>query len=130
MDDSDAKFITGNRRRIEITLEVLKKFLEASKLYCLVRDHPKEVSYSVILSGISCYGCGWRPTVKGMRLIHEVMRKNKGKDFPLTQLFKLYRDNLHKFYDERQIKPDILGSLDEDYIFYLMYERPKQSLRI
>ncbi len=31
MDDSDAKFITGNRGRIEITLEVLKKFLEASK---------------------------------------------------------------------------------------------------
>ncbi len=83
-----------------------------------------------LLNHVFSYGCGWRANIKGMRLIHEVMRKNKGKDFPLPQLFKLYRANLHYFYDEKQIKSSNLGSLDEDYIFYLIYERPKQSLRI
>ena len=171
MDDSDAKFITGNRGRIEITLEVLKKFLEASKhtawfgttqkrsvipLYFLAYhifydpSDDEELThifdnYDVggpkfsrmlkwlklsLLNHVFSYGCGWRANIKGMRLIHEVMRKNKGKDFPLSQLFKLYRANLHYFYDEKQIKSSNLGSLDEDYIFYLIYERPKFSIRV
>ncbi len=119
MDDSDAKFITGNRRRIEITLEVLKKFLEASKYTAWFGTTPKRsiIPLYFLAYHVFSYGCGWRPTVKGMRLIQEVMRKNKGKDFPLPQLFKLYRANLHYFYDDKQIKPDILGSLDENLYF-------------
>ena len=58
------------------------------------------------------------------------MRNNRGNRFPTAQMFRVYRENLHNFFDDSQIVPDNLDMLDEEYTFYLIYDRPKQSIRI
>ena len=82
-----------------------------------------------LLNSVFSYGCGWRIN-KGLRKLHEVMRANKGSSFPVSQMFRTYRENLHRFFDEKQIYPSTLDMLDEEYIFFLIYGRPKQLVRI
>lgn len=83
-----------------------------------------------LLNRAFSYGCGWRPTLKGMRKIHEIMRANKGNSFPISQMFRMYRENLHRFFDEKQISTSNVDLLDEEYVFFLIYGRPRQSTRI
>ena len=171
MDSKDAKFITDKRVRIEYTMEVLKKFLEATNhaewftsshrksiipVYFLAyhifyQPCPDEAILNIfddydtnnpnfslmrkwlklsLLNKVFSFGCGWRPHPNGMCKIHEVMCLNKGNSFPVSQLFRLYREHLHHFFDERQIYPSTLDLFDEEYIFLLIYGRPKQSTRV
>lgn len=82
-----------------------------------------------LLSHVFSYGCGWRPTIKGMREIHSVMKEHKGGDFPVEELFCLYRKNLHYFFDWNEISPSNFEMLDKEYVLYLMYDRPTQPIR-
>ena len=81
-----------------------------------------------LLNRAFSYGCGWRANTTGMTQIHGVMRNNKGQDFPASQLFALYRERLSKFVRNR-ITINSLASFDEDYMFYLIYGRPKSLVR-
>ena len=74
-----------------------------------------------IMNGIFRRGCGWTPSERGIKELHEVLKNYRGQNFPTEILFDVSKDNLHSFYTE--INP---GNLDEfsrerDYMFYLIY---------
>ena len=80
-----------------------------------------------LLNQVFRKGCGWNPNQTGINKIHEIMSKNKGKDFPIAELFSLYSGRLHKFIDDKAITPLNLDNLDQEYIFYLMYNGTTRS---
>ena len=80
-----------------------------------------------ILNKVFRTGCGWKPDTTGIKKLHEVMCRNKGHDFPAEELFALYRERLHKFINERDITTSNLDDLDQEYVFYLMYNGTTRS---
>ena len=74
-------------------------------------------------------GCGWQAEKTGIRKIHEILSKNKGKDFPISELFRAYRKYPLKFADASEITPQTIDSLDQEYIFYLIYGGVRSSIR-
>lgn len=73
-----------------------------------------------LLNGIFRRGCGWTPSERGLKLLHDVLKNSRGKNFPTEELFDVCKKNLHAF------RTDITGAnlddLSRDYVFYLMYD--------
>lgn len=74
-----------------------------------------------IMNGIFRRGCGWTPSERGIKELHEVLKNSRGQNFPLDKLFDVCKRNLHSFYTEINS-----GNLDEfnrerDYMFYWIY---------
>lgn len=75
-----------------------------------------------MLNGIFRRGCGWIPSERGMKLLHETFKTYRGQAFPVEELFDICKKKLHSFYSE--VKPDNLDGFDRsrDYVFYLIYD--------
>ena len=82
-----------------------------------------------LLNQLFSRGCGWRPESTGIRKLHEVMSRNKGGLFPAQEIFTVYRKHPLTFFDASEISPDKLDSLNQEYIFYLIYGDGRSSLR-
>lgn len=82
-----------------------------------------------LLNQVFRKGCGWRPDTTGMNKIHEIMQYSHGGIFPLDNLLNLYKDRLHNFFNKHQITPECLDTLDQEYIFYLIYGGNMSSIR-
>ena len=80
-----------------------------------------------LLNQVFKRGCGWIPEKTGVSKIHAILRKNKGGLFPLSEIFQLYRERLHKFIDAKEVSIQTIDNLDQEYIFYLMYNGTTRS---
>lgn len=80
-----------------------------------------------ILNKVFRTGCGWKPDSTGIKKIHEIMSRNKGMDFPAYELFSLYRSRLRKFIDGKGLTTSNLDDLDQEYVFYLIYNGTTRS---
>ena len=80
-----------------------------------------------ILNKVFRTGCGWKPDTTGIKKLHEIMSAHKKQDFPAAELFALYGTRLHKFFDEKAITTSNLDDLDQEYIFYLIYNGTTRS---
>ena len=152
LDDGGEKFAAfalKNSARIKLTLATLREFLRKTGDYnwfSAVKNRspiPLYVwAYHIfyaeradehfadlrrwlrisMLNGIFRRGCGWTPSERGMRLLHEAFKNFRGKNFPVEELFDVCKRNLHSFYS--QVKPDNLDEFDRnrDYMFYLIYD--------
>ena len=151
LDDEGEKFATfalENSAQISLTLAQLREFLRNTKdynwfsmnrnrspipLYVLAyhifysehaqtdfADMKRWLRISM-LNGIFRRGCGWIPSERGMKLLHETFKDFRGKNFPVEELFDTCKRNLHSFYS--QVKPENLDEFDRnrDYMFYLIY---------
>ncbi|MBQ3694065.1 MAG: DUF262 domain-containing protein [Synergistaceae bacterium] len=83
-----------------------------------------------LLNNVFKRGCGWDPMRTGMNKIHEIMYMNRGRSFPLKALLSLYKSKLHAFFDKDSITPQSLDSLDQEYIFYMIYGGRRSTIRI
>jgi len=68
-------------------------------------------------------GAGWTAYSTGIRKILNVLSKNKNKDFPTGQLFKMYYN--HPLDFDENIKQEYLNDYDFDFLMYIIYEKPK-----
>lgn len=66
-------------------------------------------------------GAGWIPYRTGIRKILDVMKNHKDGEFPVQQLFSMYRLHPLNFYET--ITVDNLYSFDIDLLYYLIYSR-------
>ena len=82
-----------------------------------------------MLNNVFKRGCGWDPAKTGMKKIHQILSYYHEGNFPVDGLFNLYDNHLHHFFDDKNIKPECLDSLDQDYILYLIYGSIKSSIR-
>ena len=142
-----AAFALENANQIKSTLSELREFLRKTKdynwfalnrnrspipLYILAYhifyanhedfDNMRRWLRISMLNGIFRRGCGWIPSERGMKLLHETFRKFRGQSFPVEELFDVCKRNLHSFYSE--VKPGNLDDFDRnrDYMFYLIYD--------
>lgn len=76
--------------------------------------------YVSLLNKVFSRGCGWIPDKTGIRKIHEVMKRNKGKEFPTNSLFDVYRS--HPLYFTSKIDNNRVHLFDRDYVLYLIYD--------
>ena len=83
-----------------------------------------------LLNNVFKKGCGWDPAKTGIKNIHQILSGFHGKIFPVDRLIKLYIKHLHHFFDDRDITPECLDSLDQDYIFYLIYGGNTSSTQV
>ncbi len=151
LDDGGEKFSAfalDNADRIRTTLAAMRDFLRRTKdytwfalnrnrspipLYLLAyhffyAERPDENFFDMkrwlrlsLLNGIFRRGCGWTPSERGIRELHEVFKNSRGEKFPTDELFDVCKNNLHAFYSEVNA-----GNLDEfgrerDYMFFLIY---------
>jgi len=89
----------------------------------------KWLQLSLLNRAFSSYNCGWRANSTGMTQIHKIMKDRKKQNFPIHQLFDLYRDRLNIFVSKDEITAGNLSSFDQDYIFMLIYGSPQSSVR-
>ncbi|MGB8656426.1 MAG: DUF262 domain-containing protein [Candidatus Zixiibacteriota bacterium] len=87
----------------------------------------KWVYHSLINGVFKSKGAGWIPYKTGIRKILEEIQKHKNSDFPVDDLFKVYRNHPITFTTIYDITN--LDRLDSSFLFYLMYDR-KQTIRI
>ena len=75
-----------------------------------------------LINGIFTYGCGWRPIDTGFKLLQEELRKYKGKNFPIDELFHICVRKLHDFREK--ITDSLIDEFQfgKDYILYLIYD--------
>ena len=74
-----------------------------------------------LLNQVFKKGCGWVPEKTGINMIHAIMKNKKCADFPVQEIFDVYRIKLHKFFDEKSINTISLDNLDQEYVFYIIY---------
>lgn len=87
----------------------------------------KKWFYVSIINGIfRSRGSGWIPYRTGVNKILNIMIKNKGKIFPYSEIIQMYKD--HPLLFTESISEDNLNSLDNSFVFYMMYDQ-KQTLR-
>ncbi|MBQ3337167.1 MAG: DUF262 domain-containing protein [Selenomonadaceae bacterium] len=144
-----AAFALENSTRIKSTLVALREFLRKAgdynwfalnrsrspiPLYVLsyhifYAEHADENFQAMrrwlrlsMLNGIFRRGCGWIPSERGMKLLHDAFKNFHGQPFPVDALFDVCKKNLHSFYSE--VKPGNLDDFDRnrDYMFYLIYD--------
>ena len=82
-----------------------------------------------LLNQIFRKGCGWQADKTGIRKIHEILSKSKGKKFPIKELFDMYIKHPLKFITASQITFSKLDQLDIEYIFYMIYGGVRSSIR-
>ena len=144
-----AAFALNNAEHIKSTLMTLREFLRGTKdynwfalnrnrspipLYILAyhmfyAEQPQKDFSAMkrwlrlsMLNGIFRRGCGWIPSERGMKLLHEVFKNFRGQPFPIEELFDVCKRKLHSFYSE--VKVTNLNEFDRnrDYVFYLIYD--------
>ena len=152
LDDGGEKFAAfalDNSNRITQTLINLRDFLRRTKdynyfaltgsrspvpLYVLAyhifyNEHYNENFSDMrrwlrmsMLNGIFRRGCGWIPSERGMKLLHEVFKDYREKNFPTDELFDVCKQRLHSFYP--QVRAENIDDFDRsrDYMFYLIYD--------
>ncbi|MBI2664616.1 DUF262 domain-containing protein [Candidatus Woesearchaeota archaeon] len=78
--------------------------------------------YISLLSGVfKSRGAGWIPYKTGIRKILLIIKEFKGKEFPIKQIFEMYRNHPVYFYvvfDESN-----LDRLDQNFLFFILYDR-------
>lgn len=73
-----------------------------------------------LLNKVFSSGCGWIPYRTGIRNIHFVMLKNKGKSFPYNQITNLYRNHpIHNF--SSVIDKNSILYFDVEYMLFMLY---------
>jgi hypothetical protein len=72
-----------------------------------------------LLNKVFSRGCGWIPYKTGIKKIHEVMKSNKGMDFPKDTLLLTYAT--HPLHFIGSVCETNLSEFDQEYIFYLVY---------
>ena len=82
-----------------------------------------------LLNNVFKKGCGWDPSTTGIRLTHQVLNCYHKGDFPAAGLFQLYANRLHFCFDGKNITPECLDLLDQEYVFYAIYGMRSSSLR-
>ena len=82
-----------------------------------------------LLNQIFKKGCGWTPETTGIKMMHEIMKRNKGKNFPADELLKMHKHRLKNFIDAGNIEPDTLDSFNQEYTFYLIYGGVRSAIR-
>ena len=158
----NADFAVNNAERIQLTCEVLRKFLvltnnknwfasgknrSAIPLYVLAYhifhsdidnsmlpkmtdayetqggdcQRMKRWLRIALLNGIFSRGCGWVPYKTGINKLHGVIKKHKGKEFPIGELFQVCKNHPLHFF-ETVATAGKIDSFDRDYVFYLLYD--------
>ncbi|MDQ9168811.1 DUF262 domain-containing protein [Oxalobacteraceae bacterium R-40] len=75
-----------------------------------------------LLNGVfKARGAGWVAYKTGVRKILAVMKVNKGRPFPVEDLFKVYRDHGLLFEDNINESTN-LGLFDASFLFYIIYD--------
>ena len=82
-----------------------------------------------LLNQIFRKGCGWIPETTGIKSMHAIMKRNRGKKFPFDEFKTFLKRRLNNFIDAENITPDTLDSLSQDYIFYLIYGGVRSAIR-
>ncbi|MBR0150610.1 MAG: DUF262 domain-containing protein [Synergistaceae bacterium] len=82
-----------------------------------------------LLNQIFKRGCGWIPETTGIKMMYEIMKRNRGKNFPADELLKMHKRRLNRFIDADNIAPDTLDSFNQEYIFYLIYGGVRSAIR-
>jgi hypothetical protein len=67
---------------------------------------------------------GWVPTITGIRTLLDELKKSKGSAFPTEAIFKMYSERQLRF--KTTIDESSLGEFDQDFIFYLIYNKEKR----
>lgn len=66
-------------------------------------------------------GNGWDPTKTGLEKLHGVLKNRHDQPFPLAELFKVYKESCHAFYDKTDADSIEELTKGKKYIFYLVY---------
>jgi len=70
-------------------------------------------------------GNGWNPNTTGRKKILEVLKQNRGKVFPIEQIFQLYKNHpLHDFDDKINETWEWLNWYDRSLVIFLLYGKP------
>ncbi|GHS91896.1 hypothetical protein FACS1894203_3500 [Bacteroidia bacterium] len=81
----------------------------------------KKWLYASLLNGVfRSRGAGWIPYKTGIRRILEVIKNFKNKDFPINELFEVYKNSLNVF--ATIYSSENLYQLDNSFLFFLMYD--------
>ncbi|KAA6340880.1 hypothetical protein EZS27_011281 [termite gut metagenome] len=82
--------------------------------------------YHSLLNGVfRSRGAGWIPYKTGIRKILETIKHYKSKDFPINELFQVYKNHLNTF--TTTYASDNLSQLDNPFVFFLMYDRTRTT---
>ena len=117
----DYNWFSSNKNRSPIPLYILAYHIFYSEDALKNFSDMKRWLRLSMLNGIFRRGCGWIPSERGMKLLHEKFKNYRGQPFPVAELFDVCKKNLHSFYSE--VKPENLDGFDRsrDYVFYLIY---------
>ena len=100
--------------------DLLREFFDADVSSENVRAINKWLRLS-FLNRVFQRGRGWNPDRTGRRLIHEILSKAKGGNFPVSQIFELYQKRLHWFDLEPMDDEMRLNSYDRAFVYYSIY---------
>jgi len=79
--------------------------------------------FSLINGVFRSRGAGWIAYKTGIMKILGIVKNFKNKDFPVEDIFNLYRSYLHFFVTN--IAETDLDKLDQNFLFYLIYDRQR-----
>lgn len=68
-------------------------------------------------------GAGWIAYSTGIRKILLILKKFKGKDFPINEVFDMYED--HPLDFSKLIRSKWINDYDFNFLFFLLYGKPK-----
>jgi len=69
-------------------------------------------------------GAGWIAYTTGINKILSVLKNHKGKEFPEQQLYEMYYG--HRLDFDTDIKDEYIDDYDRDFLFYSIYDMPKE----
>jgi hypothetical protein len=104
IDNSKLEHYFDNFDSGNTDFSVIKKWLYISLLNGVVRSR----------------GAGWIPYKTGIRRILEVAKNFKNKNFPINELFGVYKNSLNIFITT--YSSENLYQLDNSFLFVLMYD--------
>lgn len=74
-------------------------------------------------------GNGWNPNTTGRKKIFEILRDNKGKDFPVEEIYELYQNHpLHNFNPSLVNDEAHISWYERSLVVYIMYGKGKDVL--
>lgn len=83
--------------------------------------------YHSLLNGVfKSRGAGWIPYSTGIRKILETVKGHKNQEFPIIEIFSVYRS--HPIVFTTDYNKHLLDQLDSTFLYYLIYDR-KQTIR-
>ncbi len=69
-------------------------------------------------------GAGWVPYKTGIKKILDVLTNFKGKEYPVNELFNMYRN--HPIHFTTTYSIENLDNFDKEFLFYIVYGRVSQ----